>query len=106
MRRWNTAIPIEKVRYAAVNHLYVKVMYRKQGAHFKEYILAPYSLRKTQTGELLLYAVKDGEDQAKAFRVDWMRTLEVTGKPFVPRFKIEFASAGFINAPKIRRAGR
>jgi len=96
-------VPLEKMRYAAVNHLYIKLAYRKGGVHLKDYLFEPYSLWRTQSDDLLLYAVKEGEKQAKNFRVDWMQGIEVMNKPFIPQYKIEFASAGLTKASVISR---
>ncbi|EKD28590.1 MAG: hypothetical protein ACD_79C00270G0009 [uncultured bacterium] len=103
IQHWNAPVPLEKIRYAAVNHLFIKLLYRKQNEETKEYILEPYSLRRKHSGELLLYALKEGEIQPKQFRVDRMIRIEITNKPFIPRYKVEFASTGFINAPEINR---
>jgi hypothetical protein len=52
MRR-DEKMPLETIRFAASNHLCVKL-----GYHGTQRIIEPYSLRRTQDGNLVLHAVR------------------------------------------------
>ncbi|MFA5138302.1 MAG: nucleotidyl transferase AbiEii/AbiGii toxin family protein [Elusimicrobiota bacterium] len=89
--RWGLPIPLETVRYAGVNRLCVALMYRKQGAYpAQQYVIEPYSLRRTREGRLVLYGVRADIKKDRAFRVDRIERVELTGEPFAPRYRIEF----------------
>ncbi|OGC25614.1 hypothetical protein A2291_04280 [candidate division WOR-1 bacterium RIFOXYB2_FULL_42_35] len=95
--------PVEAIRFAAINHLFVEMKYRKQGAQLKNYLVQPYSLRQSREGNIILYAIKENEYQSKAFRLDWVEGVNITAKPFKPAHLIEFPELGTIYAPEIRR---
>ena len=100
-------IPLETVRYAGVNRLCVELMYKKQGGYPpKQYIIEPYSLRRTRDGHLVLYGIRSDIQQDRSFRVDWIEGISVTNKTFQPRYQIEFSQAVPIHAPGISRVRR
>lgn len=98
---WGLAQPLEVIRYAASNRLCVDLAY--QGDHR---LIEPYSLRRTQDGNLLLYAVKHDTGENRSYRVDRIEGAKATKTPFVPRYAIELTGAGPISAPHTRRAPR
>lgn len=93
--------PVEALRFAAVNHLYVEMKYRKQETYRKNYLVQPYSLRETKEGNIVLCAIKEGEIETKRFRIDWIDSINLTSKPFKPMHQIEFPELGSIYAPQI-----
>lgn len=101
--QWGLGVPLESIRFAAVNHLCVELEYFKEGSYLKHYLIEPYSLRKTKEGNLILHAVKNGSNDDRKFRVDWIRQIKVTIKPFKPRYEIEFSPSGTIQAPPTPR---
>lgn len=100
---WGMPLPLESIRFAAVNHLCVELEYLKGGSYLKHYLIESYSLRKTKEGNLILHAVKSGSNDDRKFRVDWIRQIKVTTKPFKPRYEIEFSPLGIIHAPPTPR---
>ena len=88
---------MEAVRFAAVNRLYIKMGYKNDYR-----LVAPYSLRTSKDGNILLYAVGEN-DGPKAFRIDRIQSVEVTNKEFTPVYRIEFPAAGRVPAPRIHR---
>lgn len=75
---WHTAAPLELIRFAAANRLCVRLNYVDADGNRKQPLIEPYSLRRTRDGNLLLYAVKHEAQQDRSYRVDRMRSAEVT----------------------------
>lgn len=95
---WGLGVPLEVVRFAGVNRLLVEFTY-----HGKSRSAEPYSLRRTQAGNLVLFAWEVGATHIKAFTVAEIRGLRVTTKAFDPRYQVEFSPAGGLFAPAITR---
>jgi len=95
---WGAGIPLESVRFAAANYLCVELGY---GGSTR--LIEPYSLRRTRTGYLLLYAVKADTGELRAYRVDRIESINVTTRPFKPRFTVECTSAGPLTSPPVQR---
>lgn len=93
---WHTATPFEIIRFAAANRLCVDLTY--QGSRR---LIEPYSLRRTQDGNLLLYAVKHETGEPRSYRVDRIQGAEATQVSFIPRYLIELTPAGMISAPPV-----
>jgi hypothetical protein len=91
---WNLRVPLEVVRFAAANHLCVRLGY--QGS---TRIIEPYSLRRTRAGDLLLYGVKADTGEIRCYRVDRIESVEATKRTFKPRYRIEFSAAGQMSVP-------
>jgi hypothetical protein len=98
---WGTSVPLESIRFAAINHLCVDL-----GYDGKSRLIEPYSLRRTKDGHLLLYAWKIESSAIRAYRIDRMESIAVLTKTFLPRYKIEFSSTGVIHSkPTPRKYG-
>lgn len=80
---------IEVIRFAAGNRLLVELDY--QGATRR---IEPYSLRRTQDGNILLHAFNTDKGEHRSYRVDRMSAARVTNQTFVPRYEIELAPQG------------
>lgn len=100
---WNVQAPLEIIRFAAANRLCVDLEYRDKHGHVSKRVIEPYSLRRSQDGNILLYAVKYETDESRSYRVDRILGVEVTGTSFVPRFRIELTPVGPISAPPLMR---
>lgn len=79
----------ERIRYAARNHLCLRV-------HYKGVVrlVEPYSLRLPATGNTLLYVWErqrggSTTGQTKAFMLALIESVEVTRRSFAPRFYVE-----------------
>jgi predicted nucleotidyltransferase component of viral defense system len=94
-------VPFETVRFAAANRLCVELHYRGTSR-----VVEPYSLRRTRSGNLLLYAVKADTRETGSYRVDRIEGVRVTTRTFRPIYQVEFAEAGPLSAPPIVRARR
>lgn len=101
--QWGIGVPLESVRFAAVNHLCVELGYRKENGERTNPIIEPYSLRETQDGNLIVYGVKTQTGEVRAYRVDRVESIKVTTKVFKPRYRIEFTPTGGIHAVPTER---
>ena len=81
---WHAAIPLEIIRFAAANRLCVDLTYKGTRR-----LIEPYSLRRTQDGNLLLYAVKHETGEPRFYRVDRIQRAEATQVSFTPQYLIE-----------------
>ena len=88
---WRAGAPLETVRFAAANRLLVQFVYSG-----KLRTVEPYSLRKSNPGNILLYAWETESGRIKAFDVKKMTVLKAMTRTFVPRYKIELSSSGTI----------
>ena len=89
---WQVPIPLERIRFAAANRLCVNLHYQN-----KYRLIEPYSLRRTQEGNILLYALRHETNQWRAYRVDRIQGAEITETPFVPKHEVELTPAGPIS---------
>ena len=96
---WRQGVPLEPVRFAATNRLCVALTY--QGS---VRLIEPYSLRRTQDGNLVLHALRVDNREHRSYRVDRIQRVEVTTRPFRPVYAIEFSSAGPMAASPQRRS--
>jgi predicted DNA-binding transcriptional regulator YafY len=60
-------------------------------------LIEPYSLRRTQEGNILLYALRYETNEWRAYRVDRIQGIEITETPFVPKHTVELTPAGLIS---------
>jgi hypothetical protein len=69
----------------------------KGGTCLKKCLIEPYSLRRTQEGNILLYALRHETNEWRAYRVDRIQGAEITETPFVPKHEVELTPAGPIS---------
>jgi hypothetical protein len=81
---WGGGQQLEQVRFAGANSLMIEFTY-----HGKRRLAEPYSFRRKDTGNLLLYAWEHGGTTIKSFNTSEMRDMRATDIPFTPRFRIE-----------------
>lgn len=96
---WAMDVPLEEIRFAAVNHLCVELGY--QG---RTRLIEPYSLRRTRQGALVLHALRRDSGEHRSYRVDRIEAARATATPFTPTYAVEFSFAGPLAAPP--RGGR
>jgi predicted nucleotidyltransferase component of viral defense system len=87
-------VPIEPIRFAAVNHLLVNLTYNGS-----QRVIEPYSLRRSRAGHYLLHATRVDNGEHRSYRVDKIAGVRVTTRPFRPRHPIEFSARGPVSAP-------
>ncbi len=91
---WGYPVPVEAIRFAGANRLCVKLGY--QGT---TRIIEPYSLRRTNDGNLLLHAIKRPTGEHRSYRVDRIQSVETTNQPFTPVYAVEFSQGGLLHIP-------
>lgn len=84
MQYWGSSSPLEAVRFAGSNRLLVEFDYH--GVHRS---VEPYSVRRAQTGNVLLYGWELASGHIKAFKLAEMRNVRSTGASFAPRFRVD-----------------
>jgi predicted nucleotidyltransferase component of viral defense system len=98
LARWNAGVPLEAVRFAAVNRLLVELGY--QG---RTRLIEPYSLRRARTtGNVVLHARRADTGEHRSYIVPRMESVRVTNTPFTPVYAIEFSREGPMAAPPTR----
>lgn len=96
---WGTTAPLESVRFAATNRLCVELGYSGSRR-----LIEPYSLRRSQAGNLLLYAVRADSREIRAYRVDRIQSVRVSDLVFTPVFRVELGSPVTASAPTVATA--
>jgi hypothetical protein len=89
MQVWHTPVPLETVRFAASNHLCVKL-----GYDGTQRIIEPYSLRQTREGHLVLHAIRVDNREHRSYRVDRIQSVQATTQSFKPVYRVEFTGVG------------
>lgn len=95
---WRVGVPLEEIRFAAVNRLCVELGY---GGRTR--LIEPYSLRRTRDGNLVLHALRANTKEHRSYRVDRIQSARATEQPFIPTYAVEFSSAGPLSAPPTTR---
>lgn len=95
VQTWGGKVPIETIRYAAVNMLCVELGYKGT-----KRTIEPYSLRRTSAGKYILCAVRVDNREDRAYRVDRIESVRLTNRSFSPKYRIEFTSSGTVAAPR------
>jgi WYL domain len=86
--RWPGGAPLEQIRFAGANHLLVELAY--QGT---TRLIEPYALRRSQAGNLLIYAIKTSTREVRSYRVDRIEGVRVTSTSFIPQYALELSGA-------------
>jgi predicted nucleotidyltransferase component of viral defense system len=75
--------------YYETYRLKVEIDYRAEQGRSGPRVVEPYSLRRTQDGNLVLFVVND-HDQLRSYRVDRIAGIRPTTTSFTPRYAVEF----------------
>ena len=89
MTTWRTGSPIELIRFAGANRLRITIDYVASNGRIGPRKVEPYSFRRSQNGNLLLYLVND-RGLTRSYRVDRIRGISIEPETFVPRYLVEF----------------
>ncbi len=95
---------IEVIRFAASNHLLIDLDYRDEQGNRRSRPIEPYSLRRTQDGNILLCAVNVERQQARSYRIERIQGATIMDRGFTPRYVIELTPSGPLAAPYAPRA--
>ena len=91
--------PLEVIRFAASNRLCVELDYVDERGNRGVRTIEPYSLRRTQAGDIILHAVRADNQLHRSYRVDRIRGARATRQTFTPRYAIELTPTGPISVP-------
>lgn len=102
IQKWGLNFPLEKIRYAAVNHICVELGYNNT-----KRLIEPYSLRRTKKHNLILHALRRSDGEHRSYRIDRIQSAEIANITFSPKYQIEFSSAGPLQIrPTLRQSIR
>jgi predicted nucleotidyltransferase component of viral defense system len=90
---------IEVIRFAAANRLCVDLDY--QGSTRR---IEPYSLRRTQDGNIILHAWNVDRDASRSYRVDRIEGVRTSNQVFAPRYAVELTPSGPVSIPPTQPA--
>jgi hypothetical protein len=100
--------PLETIRFAAASHLCADIEYVDADGRRSVRRIEPYSLRRSEAGEVLLHAEQADGTGHRTFRVDRIQGARVSEQPFLPRWTIELSPAGMgptLRATRARSPG-
>jgi len=86
---------MESIFFAAANRLCIDLGYKNRIRR-----LEPYSLRRTNDGNLLFFGAKAESGEIRCFRVDRIQSAVVTRQSFAPRYAVELTSSGPLSIPR------
>jgi predicted nucleotidyltransferase component of viral defense system len=95
---------IEVIRFAASNHLLIELDYRDEQGNRRIRPIEPYSLRRTQEGNILLCAVNVERQQPRSYRIERIQDATIINRGFTPRYVIELTPSGPLAAPDTSRS--
>lgn len=97
------ASTMERIRFAAQSRLLVDLSYVRLDGQLRQPTIEPYSLRRSQAGDISLagFDVEDGH--IKMYRVDRIHAARVLDRTFAPRYAIELSPLA-LAAPMAARA--
>jgi predicted nucleotidyltransferase component of viral defense system len=91
---------IEVIRFAGANRLCVDLDYVDDQGRRSIRTIEPYSLRRTQAGDIILHAVRADAEQHRSYRFDRIQGASVTNRTFTPRYAVELTPTGPLVAPE------
>ena len=91
---------MEVIRFAAANRLCVELDYETEDGRRSSRVIEPYSLRRTQDDEVLLYAVRSSDGGIRSYRVDRIQGADLTDRSFQPRYRVELSPSSPLVAPE------
>ncbi len=89
---------MEVIRFAAANRLCVDLDYVDERGTPGTPTIEPYSLRRTQEGNVVLHAVRWHNQQHRSYRVDRIRGARITQQTFIPQYAVELTATGPLTA--------
>jgi len=91
--------PLEVIRFAASNRLCVELDYVDERGRRGVRVIEPYSMRRTQAGDIVLHALRADGSGHRSYRVDRIVAARATQQTFRPSYAIELTPMGPISAP-------
>lgn len=82
---------LEVIRFAAGNRLCVELDYTDKQGRRSARVIEPYSLRRAQNGNVLLYAVRADTGEIRAYSISNINGVSITDRVFTPRYHVELS---------------
>jgi hypothetical protein len=95
-----SAPAIEVIRFAGATRLCVELDYRDEAGRRSTRTIEPYSLRRTEAGDIVLHAVRADVQEHRSYRIDRIQGASVTNRTFTPRYAVELTPTGPLVAPQ------
>lgn len=86
--RWG--FNMQLLRYSALNRLKIRIFYEAEQGGTGPRLVEPYSLRRTQQGNVLLYAINQNHE-LRSYRLDRIYGMEPSNQTYVPEFRVEIS---------------
>ncbi|MGH8687252.1 MAG: nucleotidyl transferase AbiEii/AbiGii toxin family protein [Burkholderiales bacterium] len=90
--RWGYPTSLEAIRFAGANRLLVELDYEAENGERSTRTIEPYALRRSNAGDILLYALRADSGATRAYRVDRIQGARVLRRTFSPRFAVELTT--------------
>lgn len=90
---------LEVIRFCAANRLCVDLDYRGDTRRIE-----PYSLRRTQDGNVILHAWSVDKNAHRSYRVDRTEGARTSGQTFTPRYAVELTPSGPVSILPTQRS--
>jgi predicted nucleotidyltransferase component of viral defense system len=91
---------IETIRFAAANRLRIDLHYRDLEGRVTLRTVEPYSLRRSQVGEVRLMATQEVDGAERSFLLTGILGVSLTQRTFTPRYPIELSPMGPLFIPQ------
>ena len=89
---------MNRIRFAAVNRLVIRLGYEGSTRDIE-----PYALARSSDGNLLLQSIRHQDGEWRSYRFDQMESVQVLEQTFSPRYAIEITSAGYLPVHQLTR---
>lgn len=83
---------LESIRFAGVNRLCVVLDYVNERGEGGPRTIAPYSLRRTAAGDIIVRAIKIDTDEPRSYRLDRIRGVTITDRTFAAKYEVELSA--------------
>lgn len=94
-----SSAPIEVIRFAGSNRLCVELDYVDKQGNWDVRLIEPYSMRRTQEGEIILHALRVDSKAHRSYLVNRIKGARATDRTFTPSYAIELTPMGPISVP-------
>lgn len=94
--------PLERIRFAAANRICVDLDYTTLEGRRSVRRIEPYSLRRTQEGNVVLHALRADTGQHRSYRADLINGATISNQFFTPKYAVELSPESPLAIPSAR----
>jgi len=88
---------LEIIRFAGANQLCVDLDYVALDGRQGTRRIEPYSLRRTQDGNIILHAFDVEKNDHRSYRIERIKGAKVSNQGFTPRYAVELTPTGLLS---------